>query len=1330
MLPCLRDGVRTVAAVVTSVMRSPVAPAAMLFAAALLASPAGAVDRPNFNAYYHQRAPIVRTRALRASPPLAVASLDRFRQVPTFAFAGLPRPTAPSTVPRSAPAVARHFLDTRAQRYRVSAAAINSAAVQHVHDTGRGGIVVTFRQRIAGLEVIHNDCKVLLTRNLELVAIGGNLRPETSLPPGGFVVTAAAAVATAFTDTYGIVLPVTSLVGDRAAEGGYRELDLLPTAALLAEKLAFVTPARSKQVLFALPRTLVPAYYVEIDAGRTDQNSSDLYGYVIAADDGRVLFRKNLTQHETFSYRVFAEADGEHRPFDGPIADHTPHPTGIPDQSYPAFVPPVWVTIDGFNTNPENSFDPWLPAGATETKGNNVDAYTDDGSPQGFSAGDLRAAVTSPNTFDYIYDTAVDPLANDTQRMASVTQLFFVNNWLHDYWYDSGFDEAAGNAQLDNYGRGGLGSDPLLAEGQDSAPDNMNNANMSTPADGKSPRMQMYIYSAPTSRSLDVSPPNQSFPTGAASFGPQTFEVTASVVLVNDNAGNPNDACQTIVNDVAGKIALIDRGTCTFVSKVQRAEAAGALAVLIANNQPNQPPPQLGGDGNQPNIGALSITQEDGDTIKKELQNGPVTATLKAETGIRADGTIDNLIIAHEWGHYIHNRLVTCSSRQCGGQGEGWGDFLSLITAVREGDNLNGTFADAVYAGIARPDSGYYGIRRAPYSVDLSKNGFTFKHITSGQPLPNNFPQQQTSPNNAEVHNTGEIWASMLFEGYVGLLERSLGPNPPYSFSEARRRMTDYVVAGMKLAPTDPTFTEQRDALLAAATAVDFDDMFTIATGFAKRGAGSCAVSPPRDSFDNAGVVESFEVGAALKILSVTLDDSVTSCDGDGVLDAGETGLLTIDLINARPIELEEGSLTLSTTTPGVTIKGDEVLPIKVLAPFSASKLTVEVSVDPQMADPTPFELEIAVDAPGACQPNYTRPEAFRLNYDNVSEVATFDDFESGTSVWTPKGEEAEVVWSREQAAPLDTVWHGVDIGHISDTQLESPPLQISANESFVLTMEHRHSFEVDDEPTYWDGGVIEISKNGGLSWEDVALYDDPGYGGPLSNLAENPLSDQKAFAASNPSWPGTDEVVVDFGTAFAGETVLIRFRIGTDQAAADFGWEIHRLSFDGITNTPFPSIINDATACMMPPNADAGPDQTVNVGSTVSLDGSASSDPVGLGLAYAWKQLGSPTVDLLGPDSANPSFVAPDVEKDTALSFELTVTNSDQLTSTDTVVINVLAPAGPRSGRDRVPLLVGRGCGCALPGGNRFGSTGLSLATLLAALGLALRRRRIGNRS
>jgi extracellular elastinolytic metalloproteinase len=73
--------------------------------------------------------------------------------------------------------------------------------------------------------------------------------------------------------------------------------------------------------------------------------------------------------------------------------------------------------------------------------------------------------------------------------------MFFHVNWLHDRWYEAGFDEASGNAQEDNFGLGGIGGDPILAEGNDAS--GTDNANMDTPADGSSPRMQMFRFDGP-----------------------------------------------------------------------------------------------------------------------------------------------------------------------------------------------------------------------------------------------------------------------------------------------------------------------------------------------------------------------------------------------------------------------------------------------------------------------------------------------------------------------------------------------------------------------------------------------------------------------------------------------------------------------------------------------------------------------------------------------------------------------------------------------------------------------------------------------------------------
>lgn len=79
---------------------------------------------------------------------------------------------------------------------------------------------------------------------------------------------------------------------------------------------------------------------------------------------------------------------------------------------------------------------------------------------------------------------------------ASVTQLFYTANKYHDLLYLLGFNEAAGNFEVNNNGKGGKGNDFTILNAQDGA--GTDNADFSTPPDGQNGRMRMFLWTAST----------------------------------------------------------------------------------------------------------------------------------------------------------------------------------------------------------------------------------------------------------------------------------------------------------------------------------------------------------------------------------------------------------------------------------------------------------------------------------------------------------------------------------------------------------------------------------------------------------------------------------------------------------------------------------------------------------------------------------------------------------------------------------------------------------------------------------------------------------------
>ena len=1206
-----------------------------------------------------------------------------------------------------------------ATTFGLTDAALASVETLAIDDAGVGPIIARLRQRARGIEVFRGGLAIAMNRSFEPVSASGFLSANLLGADRPFARTAHEAVLDAYRALHTGDAPIfTSL----DIEGAY--------ARFAARGLA--APARVKKVLFPHKAGVVPAYYVEIEVAHGPARSC-----VISATDGAVLFDNDLVRFDSFGYRVFADPATK-IPADGPQGNGAaPHPTGRPDGFKPTFGTSSLVTLQNY---PFSKNDPWLSPGATTLTGNNVRAYFDRVAPDGIG-GDSSPSLTGPGLFDYAYDIAQSPGATPTNIAGATAHLFYVTNFLHDWYYDAGYDEASGNHQIENFGRGGLPRDPLKAEAQDFS--GRNNANATVPSDGASPRLQMYVFSGPSFAEVKVLTPPAlagSKAVGLAGFGRDAFDQSGPVVRANDDQGTDTaDACEGLTNDVAGKIVLVHRGLCSFIQKAQNVQQAGGVGVIVANVAASAQPtvaPFMGGTTSDITIPILSLALADGQALEAAAPSG-VTVQLRRELQTDLDGSLDTTIVAHEWGHVISNRLVSDSNglttNQASGLGEGWGDFSGLLLMVRPDDvaapsgaGFAGAYPNGAYATNGGGADFYFGIRRVPYSTDFAKDPLTFKHIANGEPLPSTAPVSfgEDGSFNAEVHATGEVWATMLWECYAALLR-----DPRHSFAEAQERMKRYYVASLKLTPPDPTLLEARDAVLAAALAVDEKDYQLFWGAFARRGAGVGATGPAKDSTTNQGVVESYSVANDVHVTSAVITDDVISCDRDGVLDDGEIGRLTMAIRNAGPGSLAEPTVKLSSKVSGVTFLDGDTVKLPRLAPFSAT--TLEARLQIRGAKPIdPIAIDVAVGDPSFTPAGRTTNLVVSTRYqaDEAAQTSAVDRVDTKGTSWTVFGEDttgATQKWSRVTTG-LDGRWVVPNAFEVAEHRLTSPRFTVEGT-TFELAFAHRWSFRISTRRKVdIDGGVVEISVDKGKTWKDISEYGTVDYTSTLDeSRGDNILRGRRAYANKSPGYPDqwvSSRIKVDLKTK--PESVQVRFfhASGTGFSGAP-GWEIDMVELIGASSTPFWSFVAHADQCdPKGPSVSAGEAITVKSKQAgIPLD-AAGTHPEELPLTYTWTQVEGPAVSLVSDGAARVTFDAPDVGKETVkLSFEVRADDGTRLSPLSRVDVTVV-PADPIR-------FEASGGGCtsvakAPRAGGAWPAAGL-LALSLAALGVRRRRRR-----
>ena len=881
-------------------------------------------------------------------------------------------------------------------------------------------------------------------------------------------------------------------------------------------------PAKAQKIWTVVGDQLRPAWLTEIFP--SDQQS--FWRTTIDAQTGSVISKKDLVLHCTFSHVNSGAVSHDHTHIT-PILHPETTASGNTYRVFPAGVEsPVHGsrTLITTNGDPVASPNGWHNDGLISysvTRGNNTYTYTD---PSGLNTGTPASGglgVFSPLNFDFPLDTSQNP---STYRDAAITNAFFWTNSAHDFFYHYGFDEVSGNFQHSNLGKGGLGLDAVQTEVQDGSDEN--NASFFTPVDGLAPRMELYLWNqlGPSDILEVTGGPSLSsdwIQGVAATFGQDisTEGTEGEIVLVESSPlapdGTATQGCGTGFgvglppnNDVFGRYVLIDRGTCSFAEKIMGAQLGGAIGAIIINDDPNAEPIAMGGEGTEGIvIPSVMIGFHDGQLLKKAIAEGVTTVRLayRESPPPARDASLDQGIIWHEYAHGVSTRLTGGPGQAClGGNeqaGEGWSDYFALMTTMTEYDLADrGQRGRGIGNYLLNNKPFQTGLRPAPYARDLSVNPYTYSDLTK--------------PEITVPHGVGFIFASALWDFTWGLIDLYGYDTDLIGGDGGNNRAIRLVMQSLRLQPCNPTLIDSRDALLAADQLLyGGQHRCLIWQSFAGRGMGFSA---------DAGTSE---IGDETPAFDLPAD-----CNSEVVIRRSTGSLL---LTNGEPVNIEY-ELTNTGSVKQKFVFFSELLPDG-LEVVDKGDVRFWRRIGRIFAWGRNLQAGERATWTMTARPNV--PRATKVNtYETAEEGARHWSAGPGLEPWSITTSDAN---SGRQA------WFVRNPNQLSNQSLNlQNPVTITPETQLVFW----HRFDTEEG---LDGGVVETSTDGGLTWNDLGpLFTENGYNRQVLAI-DNPLLGGLAFSGNSQGWIKSQ---VDLAP-LAGQEVLIRFRFASDYLVPGKGW-------------------------------------------------------------------------------------------------------------------------------------------------------------------------------
>ncbi|MER3431026.1 MAG: hypothetical protein C4324_08295, partial [Blastocatellia bacterium] len=531
------------------------------------------------------------------------------------------------------------------------------------------------------------------------------------------------------------------------------------------------------------------------------------------------------------------------------------------------------------------------------------------------------------------------------------------------------------------------------------------------------------------------------------------------------------------------------------------------------------------------------------------------------------DGTTDAEIIVHEATHGLSNRLHGNSSglsvNMARGMGEGWSDFYAHAMLSEPSDPANGIYTIGGYSTL-QITAGfnanfYYGIRRYPKARlaftgganNKPHNAFTFSYAN------NNCNSRLNNSNFAfargpigsstcdQVHNLGEIWSSMLWE----VRDRFITND---GWAVGNRKVLQFVTDGMKLAPLNPTFISERDAIIAATQASGTSaDVAAMWSGFAARGLGfSASIQNPGTGNNNTVVTEAFDLPNLQQTPPMTVSDAPGN--NNGYPEPGEPVEITLPLTNSTGNTATDVTVELvggATVSYGTINNGQTVTrQFNYIVPRSAtcgSVLNLTFNVNSSLG-PTQFIRPITLGVPNV---------GLSENFDGVTApnlpAGWVQNQTSGTGItW--------VTSTTSPASPPNAVFAN-DPPAVNLTYLESPSFPVSSS-SAKLTFKILYATEAGASVGY-DGGVLEI-KIGTGAWQDIlaagGTFAAGGYNTTISPNFGNPLGGRRAWSGNSGGYVSSE---VNLPAAANGQNIQLRWGMGSDSSVGATGIRVDDVS-------------------------------------------------------------------------------------------------------------------------------------------------------------------------